>query len=164
MNKWRMTKITQPELEKICNDIFHPKDVSAEHVQEGRDPAGWGLTDRMTYKSQGGRRGRPWGWGGRRDWHLPLFTLLCLHWTPHPGRQTTHTHLIKHIHQQMTLALQDILAVLYSLETVLGCPLFISTFIFPSRAQTDKKVPRRTFAEAIAHMPSAAVHLTLLSL
>lgn len=77
---------------RICNDNIHPRGVSAEQVHEDMSSRER-QTDRMTYKSQGGRRGRPWRWWGRRGWHLPLSTLLYLHWTPHPGGWIKHTHI-----------------------------------------------------------------------
>lgn len=88
--EWRKIRIPWSNRETICNDKIHPQDVSAEQVQEDRTAVR--QTVRVTYNSQGGRRGRPWGWWGRRGWHLPLSTLLYLHWTPHPGGQITHTH------------------------------------------------------------------------
>lgn len=75
----------------ICNDQIHPQDVSAEQVHD-RARAAERLTERTTYSSKGGWRGRPWRRRGRRGWHLPLSTLLYLHWTPHPGGWIKHTH------------------------------------------------------------------------
>lgn len=129
--EWRKIRIPWSNRETICNDKIHPQDVSAEQVQEDRTAVR--QTVRVTYNSQGGRRGRPWGWWGRRGWHLPLSTLLYLHWTPHPGGQITHTHthIIKYNTRKIkwnTLVLQDIWSVaLFSkletgvLETVSGC-------------------------------------------